>query len=95
MDKHPVTPAPVVPTRELLGELLLELKQPKEALLEFEATLKAEPNRFRSLFGAAQAAELSGDTGKARARYTELVSLCDHADTQRPELQQAKGFLRK
>src|SRR2546426_579603 len=95
MDKHPVTPAPVVPTRELLGELLLELNQPKEALREFEGTLMAEPNRFRSLFGAAQAAELSRDTGKARALYTKLVSLCDQADTQRPELQQAKAFLRK
>src|SRR5207302_9203606 len=62
MDKHPVTPAPVVPTRELLGELLLELNQPKEALREFEGTLMAEPNRFRSLFGAAQAAERSRDT---------------------------------
>jgi tetratricopeptide (TPR) repeat protein len=95
MDKHPVTPAPVVPTRELLGELFLELNQPKEALQEFEGTLVAEPNRFRSLFGAAQAAELSGDTGKARALYAKLVSLCDRADTQRPELQQAKTFLRK
>ena len=95
MDKHPVTPAPVVPTRELLGELLLELNQPKEALREFEGTLTAEPNRFRSLFGAAQAAERSRDTGKARALYTKLVSLCDQADTQRPELQQAKAFLRK
>jgi tetratricopeptide (TPR) repeat protein len=95
MDKHPVTPAPVVPTRELLGELLLELNQPKEALQEFEGTLVAEPNRFRSLFGAAQAAERSGDPGKARALYAKLVSLCDCADTQRPELQQAKAFLSK
>jgi tetratricopeptide repeat protein len=93
MDKHPVTPAPVVPTRELLGELLLELNQPKEALREFEGTLMAEPNRFRSLFGAALAAERSRDTDKARALYAKLVSLCDRADTQRPELQQAKAYL--
>ena len=95
MDKHPVTPAPVVPTRELLGELLLELNQPKEALREFEGTLMAEPNRFRSLFGAAQAAERSRDTDKARALYAKLVSLCDRADTQGPELQQAKAYLTK
>ena len=93
MDKHPVTPAPVVPTRELLGELLLELNQPKEALREFEGTLMAERNRFRSLFGAAQAAERSRDTDKARALYAKLVSLCDRADTQRLELQQAKAYL--
>ncbi len=95
MDKHPVTPAPVVPTRELLGELLLELNQPQAALQEFEATLKAEPNRFRSLFGAAQAAETSHETAKARALYTELVALCERADTPRPELQRAKGFIGK
>jgi tetratricopeptide (TPR) repeat protein len=95
MDKHPVTPAAVVPARELLGDLLLELNQPKEALQEFEGTLAAEPNRYRSLSGAARAAELSGDTGKARALYAKLVALCDRADTQRPELQQAKAFLRK
>jgi tetratricopeptide (TPR) repeat protein len=95
MDKHPVTPAPVVPARELLGDLLLELNQPKEALAEFEGTLAAEPNRFRSLFGAAHAAELSGDTGKARAFYTKLVALCDRADTERPEIKQAKAYLAK
>ena len=93
MDKHPVTPAPIVPARELLGELLLELNQPKDALVEFEGTLMAEPNRFRSLFGAAQAAELSGDTGKARALYTGVVLLCDRADTERAELKQARAFL--
>src|SRR2546427_664578 len=95
MDKPPVPPAPVVPTRELLGELLLELNQPTEALREFEGTLMAEPNRFRSLFGAAQAAERSRDTDKARALYAKLVSLCDRADTQGPELQQAKAYLTK
>jgi tetratricopeptide (TPR) repeat protein len=95
MDKHPVTPAPVVPARELLGDLLLELNQPKEALAEFEGTLAAEPNRFRSLFGAGQAAELSGDAGKARALYTKVVALSDRADTERPEIKQAKAFLAK
>ena len=84
MDKHPVTPAPVVPARELLGDLLLELGQPGPALQEFEATLTAEPNRFRSLFGAARAAELAGDAAKARAFYTRLAALCEQADTERP-----------
>lgn len=95
MDKHPVTPAPIVPARELLGELFLELNQPDQALREFEGSLAAEPNRFRSLFGAARAAELSGDTGKAKTFYMTLLALCDRADTQRPELQQARAFLTK
>ena len=56
-EKHPVTPAPVVPARELLGELLLDVNQPAQALVEFEASAKREPNRFNSLFGAARAAD--------------------------------------
>ena len=95
MDKHPVTPAPIVPAHELLGDLLLELNQPDQALKEFEGSLDAEPNRFRSLFGAARAAELAGKAGKARTFYTKLVALCVRADTERPELQQAKAFLAK
>ncbi len=95
MDKHPVTPAPVVPARELLGDLLLDLNQPGPALHEFETTLVAEPNRFRSLFGAARAAELLGDAGKARALYAKLVTLSERADTERPELTHARGYLAK
>jgi tetratricopeptide (TPR) repeat protein len=95
MDKHPVTPAPLVPTRELLAELLLELNQPTEALREFEGTLTAEPNRFRSLFGAAQAAERSRDTDKARTLYAKVLALCDRADTELPELRHAKAYLTK
>src|SRR3989442_13768181 len=95
MDKHRVSRAPIVRTRELLGELLLELNEPKEALREFEGTLTAEPNRFRSLFGAAQAAERARDTGKARTLYAKLVSLCDREDTKRPDIQQAKVFVTK
>lgn len=92
-EKHPVTPGPIVPARELLGEMLLELNQPAQALREFEASHAKEPNRFRGLYGAARAAELSGDTAKARKYYAELVTLGQKADTERPELQQAKAFL--
>jgi tetratricopeptide (TPR) repeat protein len=94
-DKHPVTPGHVLPARELLGEMLLELQQPALALKEFEASHKLEPNRFRGLFGAAQAAELLGDTDKARTYYSKLVEVSAKADTERPELQKAKAFLAK
>jgi len=60
-DKHNVTPGVILPARELLGEMLLELKQPAQAMAEFEATLSTAPNRFNSLSGAARAAKLSGD----------------------------------
>jgi len=94
-EKHPVTPAPVVPARELLGEMLLELNQPAKALVEFEASAAREPNRFNGLFGAARAAELSGDRGKAKSLYAKLVAMCDRADGERPELREAKAALAK
>jgi tetratricopeptide (TPR) repeat protein len=79
-EKSAVTPGPLAPSRELLGEMLLQMNRPKEALEEFEATLKREPNRFRSLYGEAHAAQLKGD-GEARRRYfREVLKVCEHAD---------------
>jgi len=57
--------------------------------------LVAEPNRFRSLYGAARAAEGAANAARARTFYTNLVSLCGNADTERPELREAKAFLAK
>jgi tetratricopeptide (TPR) repeat protein len=94
-DKHPVTPAPILPARELLGEILLELGNPARALKEFEASHRVEPNRFRGLYGAAKAAQMSGDREKAGLYYAKLLSLCEGADTERPELIEAKAFLAK
>ncbi|MBC7944064.1 MAG: hypothetical protein H7X91_02085 [Burkholderiales bacterium] len=92
-DKHPVTPGNVVPSRQLLGEMLMTLDQPKQALAEFERSLKRDPNRFRGLYGAARAAEASGDREAARAYYAKLQSLTANRDSERPELAQAKAFL--
>ncbi len=92
-DKHNVTPGVILPARELLGEMLLETKQPAQALVEFEATLRTAPNRFNALAGAARAAKLSGDNDKARTYYAKLLSLCDRADGDRPELQEAKSLM--
>ena len=79
-EKSAVTPGPLAPSRELLGEMLLQMNRPKEALEEFESTLKREPNRFRSLYGEAHAAQLKGD-GEARRRYfREVLKVCEHAD---------------
>jgi hypothetical protein len=92
-DKHPVTPGPIAPARELLGELLLELNAPAEALVAFEASQAKEPHRFRGYYGAARAAELAGDPERARANYTALMSLVEHADTERPEIVRAREYL--
>jgi hypothetical protein len=94
-EKHPVTPGPILPARELLGELLLELGEPKQALAAFEHSMTAEPNRFKGTYGAARAAERSGDMVKAKAYYAKLAEITKNADTERPELREAKAFLAK
>jgi tetratricopeptide (TPR) repeat protein len=94
-EKHPVTPGSIVPARESLGELLLELGRPAEALREFEASQQKEPNRLRGYYGAGRAAELAGDTAKAKSQYTMLVTLTAKADSERPEITRAKEFLAK
>jgi tetratricopeptide (TPR) repeat protein len=92
-EKHPVTPGPIAPAHELLGDMLLKLEQPAEALVEFEASLVTEPNRFRSLYGAARAAELAGEMETARAHYEALIALSANADSERAEVTEAETFL--
>jgi tetratricopeptide (TPR) repeat protein len=92
-DKHPVTPGAILPAREQLGELLLELKQPQQALQEFETSLRSAPNRFNGLYGAARAARLAMDEKTARSYYQKLVTLTRRADTVRPEMEEARAFL--
>ncbi len=92
-EKHPVTPGAILPAREQLGELLLELMQPQAALTEFETSLKNAPNRFNGIYGAARAARLGGDKRAARAYYLKLIALCRWADSARPELEEAKAFV--
>jgi hypothetical protein len=94
-EKHPVTPGPIVPARELLGELLLDLGRPAEALREFEASQQREPNRLRGYYGAARAADLAGDKVKAKAHYGQLVTLAAQAEIERAEVREAKAFLAK
>lgn len=91
-EKAAVTPGPLKPARELLGEMLLQMKRPADALKEFEATMKKEPNRFRATYGAAQAAQAAGDRAKARTYFAHLMDICKKADAPgRPELQEAKA----
>jgi tetratricopeptide (TPR) repeat protein len=92
-EKHPVTPGPVVPAREMLGDLLSESKQPAQALKEYEAALVVAPNRFGSLLGAARAAKAAGHAEKARGFYAKLMTICNSADSKRVELEEARSFL--
>ena len=75
-EKHVVTPGPIMPARELLGDLLMELGRPAEALPQYEASIAKEPNRFRGLYGAGLAAERAGDRARARGHFETLVAIC-------------------
>ena len=91
-EKSAFTPGPLAPARELLGELLLELKRPAEALKEFEATLTKEPNRFRAVYGAGEAAKLAGDRLSAQKYFRKLLDVAERADgPERPELVEARA----
>lgn len=92
-EKHIVTPGRIVPARELLGEMLLETRQPDAALLEFEASQRREPNRYRNFLGCARAAEMSGDRGKAASYYQKLLVLAGNSESDRPELASARAFV--
>jgi tetratricopeptide repeat protein len=91
-EKSPVSPGRLLPARELLGEMLLQLNRPAEALKEFEASATRDPNRFRGYYGAGLAAQRSGDMAKARSYFTKLSQLGAKGDP-RPELAQARTFL--
>ena len=94
-DKHPVTPGPLTPARELYADMLLERGMAKEALAAFEATMAKEPNRFNAYLGAGKAAQALGDKEKAKANYEKLVALAANGDADRPELASARQFLAK
>ena len=84
------------PARELYGVMLLDSGNAKEALIAFEATLKKEPRRFRSLYGAAHAAQLSGHGELSQKYFGELLSVCAHSDTPgRLEIKEAREALAK
>jgi tetratricopeptide (TPR) repeat protein len=92
-DKSAVTPGPLAPARELLGEMLLEAGDAKGALAAFEASMAKEPGRFRGAFGAARAAEAAGEAAKAREYYARTVEIARDADSPRPEIERARSYL--
>jgi len=78
-EKSAVTPGPLAPAHELLGDMLLELKRPAEALAEYRESLKREPNRYRSLYGASRAAAAAGDRA-AESKYSRDLALLTKAE---------------
>jgi len=94
-EKHAVTPGRLVPARELLGDMLLEMNRPSEALESFETSEKHDPNRFRGLYGAGKAAALAGDQTKAKSYFEKLLALARSPSSERPEINEAQTFLAK
>ena len=92
-EKHNITPGPLALARELLGDLLLELRQPAEARRAYETALQAAPNRFKALHGVAKAAALAGDRETASHYYGKLVELAAPNENARPALQEARAFV--
>jgi tetratricopeptide (TPR) repeat protein len=91
-EKNIVTPGRLLPARELLGDMLLQLKRPAEALKEYETSQQREPNRYRGLYGAAQAAAQSGNRDTAREYFSRLVGMAGSGDP-RPETENARRYL--
>jgi tetratricopeptide (TPR) repeat protein len=90
-EKHIMMPGPIAPARELLGELLLDLGEPQAALEAFLHSQRSEPNRLRSLYGAARAAELADDREQARAYYSKVLQQAPTA-AQRADMAHARPF---
>jgi tetratricopeptide (TPR) repeat protein len=91
-EKHNITPGPIVTARELYADMLMEVGQPGPAAQAYEASLRVAPNRFKALHGAGRAFERAGDRDKAKTYYAKLLITAASADTERPELREAKAF---
>jgi tetratricopeptide (TPR) repeat protein len=90
--KAAVTPGPTLPAHELLGDLLMEQKQPAEALVAYKRSLELYPKRFNGSLGAARAARALGDETQARAFYQQLLEVADGGMRQ-PALKEAQSYL--
>jgi tetratricopeptide (TPR) repeat protein len=92
-EKHPVTPGEVLPARELLADMYMELGMYPEALAAYEAALDRSPNRFNSLYGSGMAAAKVGEMTRASDYFDALLEVTANADTSRPRLEEVRGFV--
>jgi tetratricopeptide (TPR) repeat protein len=93
-DKSAVSPGPLAPARELLGEMLLATNRHADALLEFETVMEKEPHRFRATYHAARTASLTGNPAKAMEYYRQILEICNTGDNPgRAELEEARAFV--
>ncbi len=93
-EKHPVTPGEILPARELLGDLYLEMNKPAMALNAYAAVLKTHPNRFNALYSAGLAAEQNGDKELAKQYFRQLLKSIGGSASKRKELEKVRAVLR-
>lgn len=93
-EKHPVTPGEILPARELLADMWMELNNPAAALKNYEATLIKRPNRFNTLYRAAHTARELKNDNKAREYYQQLLAISGSAATRKVEVEEARSFLK-
>lgn len=93
-EKHPVTPGEVLPAGELLGDMLMQMNRPKEALAAYETDMRRHPNRFNALYGAGRAAEKAGNVQKAIYYYQQLSNMVGNAASNRMEVKKSKQYLK-
>lgn len=84
VEKHPVTPGALQPPYEALGDLLMDLDRPKEALEAYEASDNIWPGRLNTLMGAALSARLIGEQQRAREHITRLLTNVVKNDNSEP-----------
>jgi tetratricopeptide (TPR) repeat protein len=93
MNKNPVTPGELLPARELLADMQMEMSQPSEALENYQRTLESSPNRFNSLYGAGKAAEELGELAMARDYYLQLLQLTKSSSGERDQIRQVQSMV--
>src|SRR5262249_18365483 len=94
-EKHPVTPGPLAPARELYGAMLLERGMMKDALAAYEAVLKKEPNRLAAYIGACKASAKANEAAKAKQYAAKVFALTKDSDTKRPEVTELRAIVNK
>jgi len=92
-EKNPVTPGQLLPVREMLGDLLLEMNLPEEALEQYRLALETNPNRFNSIYGCGIAAQQLGETNTAKEYFTSLLELNRSSNLTRDRLAHALNFV--
>lgn len=93
--KHPVTPGEVLPAGELYADMLLLSGQTSKALEAYDSEMKLHPNRFNGIYGVAKASRKVGDLEKAGMFYKQLLEQAATSNSDRPELDEARSFLKQ